>query len=408
MKAVFAILIALLGCGFLSAQVAQDSVKIYFHQGKHTIQPTFKSNQQMLDKIDRSVLKLEKVEVVGSASPEGSVRLNERLSQKRAQVLFDYLSRYGNLPDSLKTTRFIGRDWRGLLRLVEADPKVPYQKESARLISEIIREVEKGIDTRKIDPFWRLVSFRGGKPYRYMYYNLFPELRTSEIHLWFEPAPRALQALPTCLSTTHPEFFPIDWPVIPMEEAPSYRWAIKTNALYDLLLVPNVGVEFCLGDHWSVGANWMYAWWKHDAKHWYWRVYGGDLYARRWFGKQAKEKALTGHHLGVYAQLLTYDFALGGRGYMGGAPGGNLLDKANFAGGIEYGYSLPIASRLNLDFSIGVGYMNGVYHEYIPEDDCYVWQATKERHWFGPTKAEVSLVWLWGRDHKKTKKGGSR
>lgn len=409
MKAIIGILIGLMGCAFASAQVVNDSVKIYFHQGEHILDSTFKSNQQMLDKIDRLVFKLEKVEVIGAASPEGSVQLNERLSQKRAQELFNYLSRYGNLPDSLKTTRFIGRDWRGLLRLVEADPNVPYQQEAVRLISSIIREVESGVPGR-VDPFWRLVSLRKGKPYRYMYYRLFPELRTSEIHFWFEQSPRLLQPLQLLLPL-QPWYTPDVLERIPVParaKTPSCNWAIKTNALYDLLLIPNIGVEFCFGKNWSVGANWMYGWWKHDAKHWYWRAYGGDLYARRWFGKQAKEKVLTGHHLGVYAQMLTYDFATGGRGYMGGEPGGNLLDKANYAVGIEYGYSLPLATRLNLDFSIGVGYMGGQYHEYIPMDDCYVWQTTKKRHWFGPTKAEVSLVWLLESNLFKAKKGGNR
>jgi len=50
---------------------------------------------------------------------------------------------------------------------------------------------------------------------------------------------------------------------------------------------------------------------------------------------------------------------------------------------------------VNLDFTIGMGYLTGEYHEYLPMDDCYVWQATKNRRWFGPTKAEVSLVWLF-------------
>lgn len=39
--------------------------------------------------------------VVGGASPEGTIPLNKRLSEKRANVLFDYLSQYGELPDSL-------------------------------------------------------------------------------------------------------------------------------------------------------------------------------------------------------------------------------------------------------------------------------------------------------------------
>ena len=41
-------------------------------------------------------------------------------------------------------------------------------------------------------------------------------------------------------------------------------------------------------------------------------------------------------------------------------------------------------------------------------DNCYVWQATKERHWFGPTKAEISLVWLIGRGNFNKGKGGRR
>ena len=83
-------------------------------------------------------------------------------------------------------------------------------------------------------------------------------------------------------------------------------------------------------------------------------------------------------------------------------------DKMNYIAGLEYGYSLPIRSRLNIDFSIGVGYWGGIYYEYLPMDNCYVWQATKQRHWFGPTKAEISLVWLIGRCNYNKEKGGRR
>ena len=120
------------------------------------------------------------------------------------------------------------------------------------------------------------------------------------------------------------------------------------------------------------------------------------------------EKPLTGHHLGLYGQILTYDFEWGGRGYLGGKPGGTLWDKMNWGIGLEYGYSLPLARRLNIDFSVGVGYQHGEYQEYLPEDDCYVWQATKKRRWFGPTQAKISLVWLIGCDNYNRKKGGRR
>ena len=182
--------------------------------------------------------------------------------------------------------------------------------------------------------------------------------------------------------------------------------ALKTNMLYDVLTVLNIGGEFYLGKNWSISGNWMYGWWKKNNNHRYWRIYGGDLAVRYWLGKKACEKPLTGHHIGIYGQVFTYDFEWGGKGYMGGEPGGKLWDKSNYAAGVEYGYSLPVANRLNIDFTLGVGYWGGKYYKYIPLDGHYVWQATKNRRWFGPTKAEISLVWLLGRGNSNNKKGG--
>lgn len=306
-------------------QNMQDSARIYFKQGKIELIPTLRENQSALNRIADtmrityadSAYQLRKILVVGGASPEGSVKFNRWLSEKRAKVLFDYLSRYGELPDSLRTTHYLGRDWNGLIRLVENDPQLPYRKET-------------------------------------------------------------------------------------------FYMDIRTNMLYDALLIPNIGVEMYLGKRWSVAANWMYGWWKTDRRHWYWRAYGGDIAIRKWWGKAAREKPLTGHHIGIYGQIFTYDFETGGRGYMGGKPGGTLWDKMNYIVGAEYGYSLPIARRLNIDFTIGAGYWGGIYHEYKPEADYYVWQSTKERSWIGPTKAEISLVWLIGNGNTNRKFSGRK
>ena len=97
---------------------------------------------------------------------------------------------------------------------------------------------------------------------------------------------------------------------------------------------------------------------------------------------------MQGHHLGIYGLIATYDFELGGRGYLG--------DKWSWSAGIGYGYSLPIAKRINFDFGVNVGYLGGEYKEYLPIDDHYVWQVTKNRHYFGVTKAYISFVWLLG------------
>lgn len=184
--------------------------------------------------------------------------------------------------------------------------------------------------------------------------------------------------------------------------------ALKTNMLFDALLVPNIGLEFYLGRKFSLAADWMYAWWNSRPAHWFWRIYGGDIVVRKWFGRRAEAKPLTGHHVGIYGQIVTYDFETGGRGQIGGRPGGTLFDKCNYGAGVEYGYALPIARRLNIDFVVGVGYLGGKYYEYLPIDDCNVWQQTKNRRYFGPTRAEVSLVWLLGRGNVNQRKGGRR
>lgn len=196
-----------------------------------------------------------------------------------------------------------------------------------------------------------------------------------------------------------------------------FYMGLKSNMLYDLVAVPNLGAEFYLGSKLSLAANWSYAWWGGTRKHMYWRYYGGDLALRWWFGKASRVKPLQGHHLGVYGQALTYDFSSGKKGFMGGAPEENLFGKdpdgypsIQSIVGLEYGYSLPIAYRLNLDFTIGVGYYWGVIHKYDVYNDFYLRTGSSKFRFMGPTKLEVSLVWLLGRGNynEGKKKRGKR
>lgn len=167
-----------------------------------------------------------------------------------------------------------------------------------------------------------------------------------------------------------------------------YPFALKTCMILDAAAIPNVGLEIYMGKRWSVAAKWHYAWWKNDSRSWYWYTYGGDVSLRRWFGKKAASRSFTGHHIDLYGQMLTYDLLTRARGYMS--------DKWTYGAGFAYGYSVPIAKRLNIDFALGVGSMVGEFHEYLPIGGEYVWQETKKRHRFGLNKAEISLVLLLG------------
>lgn len=246
-------------------------------------------------------MSLREVTVVGGASPEGSVRINRRLSERRAATLFDYLSTRSSIDSVERTTQFLGRDWRGLIRLVEADPDVPYRDETLRTLRSIADEKDAGKENDRAH-INRIKHLRGGRPYLYMYHHLFPELRASQVVLsWNRAIPRfAPEPEPKIFESVEVAEPAVEVVDTVMECRPFYM-DISTNMLYDALLIPSIGVEFYLGKNWSVAATWEYGWWKCDHKHNYWRAYGGDLEVRKWFGKKADEKPLTGHHVGSMA-----------------------------------------------------------------------------------------------------------
>lgn len=162
--------------------------------------------------------------------------------------------------------------------------------------------------------------------------------------------------------------------------------ALKTNFLYDAILVPNIGVEAKIWDNYTLYADIMYAGWDFPKHHFYWDLYGVQCGARKYFGEKSVERSFTGHHLGVYAQALAYDFQAGNIGQQ--------TITLHVGAGFEYGYAIPIGRNLNLDFELGIGYIGGQYDEYTVQDTHNTWRATIRRDWIGPTKASVSLMWL--------------
>lgn len=360
----FVVIILLCGIKAVGQEIS-DSLRIHFQQSKSLFNESVAGNSQfygsladLLEMAKRKDIEIVSVKIYGAASPEVVA---------------------------------VGRDWNGLYALAVDDCELPSREATLDLLRRLAMPNDKESEGRM---FAQLKVLDGGKPYRYMYGRLFPELRKAGVKVVAvyrvdDLVSDGRVSLET--SFVEPSGISISAKRDVMQEVRKKPWyvGVKTNMLYDAMLVPNGGLEIYLGKNWSIDAYWMYAWWKSDRVHNYWRTYGGDVELRKWLGSAARRKPLTGHHIGAYAQIVTYDFELGGRGY--------LADRWSYAAGMSYGYSLPVAKRLNIDFSIGLGYMGGEYKEYLPLDGHYVWQSTKRRHWIGPTKAEISLVWLIGR-----------
>lgn len=159
---------------------------------------------------------------------------------------------------------------------------------------------------------------------------------------------------------------------------------LRNNLLYDVLLVPNIGLEFALGRRFSLAADGGCGWWDIDYKHRYWRFATAQVELRYWTNWDTNTFRYRGHHFGIYGALYRYDFEFGATGYQG---------KLNYGGGLSWGYAARLNRRLSLDFTVGVGYIGGQYIKYVPDNGLYRRTATVNRHYVGPSKLELSLVW---------------
>lgn len=420
----FAILSALSVClqARGSEAVPSDStstreISVHFKCARSVIEPNYKDNREALDSLTRLLSEMmatgqaSEIQITGAASPEGGVSYNYGLSKRRADAISKYLANQINFPDSSINFKYLGRDWEGLKRYVESDNNVPYRDELLTLLNQLTQSDEKARSDSQ-DGMTLLRKIGKGKTFGYLYSTYFPALRASRV-LIPEPHRSLLQGMEItdriediALVPTPPALI-LNQVSLGGKPGKPFYIALKTNMLLDAALIPSIGAEFYLGKNISVVANWAYGWWDKDSSHLYWRYYGGDLAARWWFGKAAHEKPLTGHHIGIYGGVFTYDFELGGTGYMGGRPGHPLWARCLANAGIEYGYSLPVAKRLNIDFTVGLGYIGGKYIKYHPHGGHYIEDSMHKVRWFGPSKAEISLVWLIGRGNVN-QKGGSR
>jgi hypothetical protein len=163
-----------------------------------------------------------------------------------------------------------------------------------------------------------------------------------------------------------------------------YRWALRSNLLFDAAGAPNLETEFALDDHFSVLVGITYADWSVDGLYASQTLHGGVEGRYRF-------KPLTGWYAGIYAMV-------GGRydvrwkdGYQG---------DGFWSAGLSAGYSIPLSRRLNLEFSLAGGYFftPEVRHYHRPENGHLLWQRTRYNVGrISLTRVAVDLVWLFGK-----------
>ena len=309
------------------AGTVSDSLRttLYYRSGYSLLELSYMDNAAKLETLKQGIRSigdnpntvLQHIKILSAASPEGNTKLNKRLARRRGERLRDYLKEMLNLPDSVFTVSSAGEDWEGLALKIQKE-NAPWSRKALYIIRntpEWIVRNGKVVDGRKR----QLQNLNGGKPWKYMLANHFDSLRSGALvvceirHIVPSVSPTdTLTLIQNQQGSEQDSLLQKDardtasqLQVYPGGNAAETEnaahaagrdsyYALKTNLLYDALLVPNIGIETSIGRGWTLGASGMLAWWSKDASHKYWRIYGGEMEIRKYFGRKGKGKTDAG------------------------------------------------------------------------------------------------------------------
>lgn len=154
----------------------QISASIYFRIGESAIDPDFEGNSLRLKVFLQDIRRIQadsnyvisRIEVVGTASPDGGEDRNRQLAGARAQSLQHYIISQTDIPSCRIDTINGGVNWAGLRTMIEASD-MPYRSDMLRLMDQY----PDNSDARK-----RAMQFyAGSEPWLWMYTHFFPALR---------------------------------------------------------------------------------------------------------------------------------------------------------------------------------------------------------------------------------------
>ena len=163
-------------------------------------------------------------------------------------------------------------------------------------------------------------------------------------------------------------------------ESPSsapYHFALRANLLRWATLTPDLGLEWRISPSWGIAVNgsWTsWTWSDKDRRYALWEVAPEVRYY------MGEKKAW---YLGAMFKAGQFNYKLSETGKQGDLMGG----------GITGGYQLRLNKALNLDFNLGLGYLNADYEKYEVIDGVRVRRGNETKDWWGPINAGVTLVW---------------
>ena len=156
-----------------------------------------------------------------------------------------------------------------------------------------------------------------------------------------------------------------------------YHLSLRANLLRWATLTPDLGLEWRICPSWGIAVNGSWTSWSWSDKGRRYALWEVAPEVRYYMGEK---KAF---YLGAMFKAGQFNYKLSETGRQGDLIGG----------GITAGYQLRLNKALDLDFNLGLGYLNADYEKYEVIDGVRVRRGNGTKHWYGPINAGVTLVW---------------
>ena len=357
----------------------------------------------------RDAEEIDSIEITGYSSIEGSEADNARCAEQRAEALRDYIiNKHPELEGKVKV-KSEGEAWDDLRKAVEQDPNL--SEKSRREILSVI-DSDDAADVKE-------AKLRERKEWDRLKKDSFPGTDYAKVKADF----RKKTTIPENeisteievddtedikvddgtlkLSDTTLVIKPIAEPAVEKLRKPMF--AASTNVVYDLAGIvdgfrwtPNISVELPIGNKWSTYAEYAFPWWLTKENDQAWQILKWDIGARRWLSRHDdsdKMDILSGHFLGIDLGAGYYDIEPKHKGWQGEFQ----------TVGLEYGYAFKLSQAWRLEAYVGAGWMGTHYRYYQGDstDEHLLYQHHGKLMWFGPTKAGVSIKYIFNKPDRR-------
>lgn len=369
--------------------------------GSVRVVENFNDNATEIAKLDRFMnfaltdaqVQVKNIFLLGYSSPDGDIRWNGNLADKRVKSFLDYMNgKYSLFGRYNVRTHASAIDWAGLYRQVAAS-SYPWRDKVLRII-----DGTNSTDLR----LKQLMELKGGRAYWTLYKECFPHLRRVDVLVTYniktpqKAAPvtvpqetevtETVEAAPVANETATPVytapkvFIPKEHlhPVVAVKTN-LFSWAGLTPEFKYRRFTPNLAVEGFFARRWSAVLSGAYADWSYSGGK-KWGVSALSLEPRFWLKGDGTFRYA---YVGAFGQFGDYNDRHD-----------TTLSSATgdyWQAGLSVGCYVPIVKGLGIEFGVRGGYENRDEDSYRTGDSHNYFQSNQTKTRWGVMGVNVSV-----------------